>query len=133
MADQGVRRIVLGAEDVAQKVSVVMSDDIDGSPADETVHFGLDGIDYVIDLSAENADELRDALFRFVEVARRVSGRKKRGSPPMPNAGPVVGTSERRARAQAIRAWARENGFEISERGRVSLEVESAFVEATEK
>ncbi|MGA6166086.1 histone-like nucleoid-structuring protein Lsr2 [Amycolatopsis magusensis] len=117
---------------MAQKVSVVMSDDIDGSPADETVHFGLDGVDYVIDLSAANADELRDALFRFVEVARRVSGRKKRGSPPMPNAGPAVGTSARRARAQAIRAWAREHGFEVSERGRVSIEVESAFVKATE-
>lgn len=65
---------------MAQKVFVSLVDDIDGSEADETVEFGLDGVNYEIDLSAENAEELRDALAQYVEHARRAGGRKRPSS-----------------------------------------------------
>ena len=63
---------------MAQRVHIVLEDDVDGSEADETVIFGLDGSSYEIDLSAKNAAKLRDALAVYVAAARRVSGRSGR-------------------------------------------------------
>ena len=59
---------------MAQKVQTLFIDDLDGSEADGTVRFGLDGTEYEIDLNAEHAQQLRDALARYVGAARRVSG-----------------------------------------------------------
>lgn len=75
---------------MAQKVTVTLVDDLDGGQADETVEFALDGVSYQIDLSNDNATELRDALANYVSSARRAGGRKKPG--PRPGAGrrPVV-------------------------------------------
>lgn len=101
---------------MAQKVNIVLVDDIDGTEADETVSFALDGKDYAIDLTDKNAQKLRDALAPFIGHARRETGRAKRGG--RGNGGPAP---------SEIRAWARENGFDVPERGRVSAEVRDAY------
>ena len=67
---------------MAQRVRVDLVDDVDGSPAEESVNFALDGVNYVIDLSAENASKLRDALSLWVDHARRTGGRRTRGRRP---------------------------------------------------
>jgi hypothetical protein len=109
---------------MAQRVNVVLVDDIDGSDADETVSFALDGVDYEIDLSDEHAAELRNAISLYVGHARRTGGRRKSGKR---SAAPAAeaGTS-----AADIRAWARENGWDVPERGRVSAEVREAYAAA---
>ena len=115
---------------MAQQVRVEMVDDLDGGVAGQTVPFSLDGVGYEIDLSNENADELRDALARYVSASRRVGGRKVRLA-----VGPSVGTSASRTtsadreRSRAIRAWAVENGFTVSERGRIAAEIVAAYDE----
>ena len=110
---------------MAQKVHIVLIDDIDQSDAEETVTFGLDGKEYAIDLNAKNASALRDALAPYVGHARPVSGRSNRRS---------ASTSSRAASGgpapSEIRAWARENGFDVPERGRVSAEVREAYAAA---
>jgi hypothetical protein len=107
---------------VAQRVQIVLEDDLDGGKADETVTFGLDGSTYEIDLSSANAKKLREALAPFVGGGRKVSSRGRRG----------VGRGRRAASSAAdIRAWARENGYEVSERGRVPAEVRAAYEAAT--
>ncbi|MEU3269873.1 Lsr2 family protein [Saccharomonospora sp. NPDC006951] len=112
---------------MAQQVLVSLVDDLDGSEADETIEFGLDGVSYEIDLSADNAEELRDALAQYVEHARR-SGGRKRASGKRTNGQVVTRSSAAdREQNQAIRAWARKNGFEISERGRIPSEVTDAY------
>jgi hypothetical protein len=113
---------------MAQRVNVVLVDDLDGSEAAETLNFGLDGANYEIDLSAENATKLREALAVYVGHGRRTGGRRKAG-------GQGSGTSARSGgaagpAASEIRAWARENGFDVPERGRVSSEVREAFLAA---
>jgi hypothetical protein len=102
---------------MAQKVSIVLVDDIDGSDAAETVAFALDGREYEIDLNEKNASGLRDALALYVGHARRGGGAKRRGR----TGGPTPAE---------IRVWARENGFEVPDRGRVSSEVREAYLAA---
>ncbi|EHR63491.1 histone-like nucleoid-structuring protein Lsr2 [Saccharomonospora cyanea] len=111
---------------MAQKVLVSLVDDLDGSEADETVEFGLDGVSYEIDLSAENAEELRDALAQYVEHARRAGGRKRSSSRSAVKA-PARSAAVDREQNQAIRAWARKNGYEVSDRGRIPSEVVEAY------
>jgi hypothetical protein len=113
-------------EFVARKVSVSMTDDIDGEPAAETVQFGLDGVSYEIDLSEDNAIDLRDMLYRYTEAGLKIGGRKA----GRPSAGTGESAADQRARTQRVRAWARENGFSISDRGRVPSEVIDAFAAA---
>jgi len=111
---------------VAQKVLVEILDDIDGSTAAQTVQFGLDGVTYEIDLSDDNAAALRDELARFIAAARRIGGRKVRVATGQST---TTSTTDRE-RNQQIRAWANANGYEVSERGRLSSEVISAFEQA---
>jgi hypothetical protein len=108
---------------MAQKVQVILVDDIDGGEAEESVSFSLDGVNYEIDLSESNAASLREALAPWVGHARRTGGRSatRRG-----------GGSAGRSRSPKsdlgdVRAWARENGFQVSDRGRVSSEVMQAY------
>jgi hypothetical protein len=116
---------------MAQRVNVELIDDLDESPAAETVSFALDGVSYEIDLSEANAARLRDALAPFLGHARRVGGRRSGGSSRASSASGSSGASGKGAgNAADIRAWARENGFEVSERGRVSAEVRSAYAAA---
>jgi hypothetical protein len=111
---------------MAQRVDVVLVDDIDGSDATETVSFALDGVDYEIDLSDQHAGELRNALSLYVGHGRRTGGRRKTGRrSSSASSGDDTGAS-----AADIRAWARENGWDVPERGRVSAEVREAYAAA---
>ncbi|MFF1573465.1 Lsr2 family protein [Leifsonia sp. NPDC058292] len=114
---------------MAQKVIYQLIDDLDQSPLGEgdgeTVIFGLDGVDYEIDLSAAHAGELREALGRYVAAGRKRSGRSSA------SAG-TTGTPARRGTAvkrdlESVRAWANENGFTVSTRGRIPAAVSEAY------
>jgi hypothetical protein len=109
---------------MAQKVQVLLVDDIDGGSADETVQFGLDGASYEIDLSSDNARKLRDLLAPYRSEARKTGG--TRGSTGRKRAS----RSDNGTDAGAVREWARANGYEVSERGRVSRKVREAYAAA---
>lgn len=102
---------------MARKTQVILTDDIDGSEATGTVSFGIDGVAYEIDLSDDNAQQLREQLTVWTEKARRVGGRRITGTRS-------AGSSNNTAK---IRAWAKDNGYEVSERGRISKEVREAY------
>jgi hypothetical protein len=114
---------------MAQKTIVQLIDDLDGTSSDsiETVTFGLDGVVYEIDLSDDNAETLRDNLAEFITSARRTGGRTKRAATTPATAGAANGTSRSREQTQAIREWARKNGHEISDRGRIPASIIAAF------
>jgi hypothetical protein len=108
---------------MAQKVQVILTDDLDGSEADETVTFALDGVSYEIDLSEANAEALREAVAAYAQAARRTGGRSTRRAPGVPK--PRL--ADERVDLSDVRAWARDNGFQVSDRGRVSGEVRTAY------
>ncbi|NMR20339.1 Lsr2 family protein [Cellulomonas fimi] len=110
---------------MAQKVQVLLVDDIDGVAADETVTFSLDGVSYEIDLTAAHASELRDSFGRWVGHARKVSGRS--GARQARGSGGSARRSSGSSDATAIREWARANGHNVSERGRISADVKAAY------
>jgi hypothetical protein len=103
---------------VAEKVQTLFVDDLDGSAAEGTVRFGLDGTDYEIDLNARHAQALRDALARYVRAARRPARGGRRASPT------GVDRTE-------VRQWARAQGIEVKDRGRVPAELVVKFKAAT--
>jgi hypothetical protein len=110
---------------MAQKVQTLFIDDLDGSEAEGTVRFGLDGAEYEIDLNAEHARELRDALARYVGAARRAGGSVRRPA-----------RARRRDSAGGpnpteVREWAKEQGIEVKDRGRVPAELVVRFKAAT--
>jgi hypothetical protein len=106
---------------MAQKTVVTLTDDIDGKTADETIRFGLDGVNYEIDLRRANADKLRDALRPFQEAARKVStGRRGRGRGGR-------ATAAGRDRSAEIRSWAKQHGLRVSERGRIAADLAAAY------
>ena len=111
---------------MAQKVTVLLVDDIDGGSADETVSFSLDGVSYEIDLSSKNAASFRDALAQYVGQARRVGGRSSGGRAAR-SAGRGRGGDSRTAE---IREWARKNGHKVNERGRIPAAVVEAYDKA---
>lgn len=111
---------------MAQKVQVVLIDDIDGGEAAETVTFGLDGVTYEIDLSDEHAAQLRDAFATWVANGRRVTGRSS-SRPATRRSAPSGRSASGTADPAAIRAWARENGHTVNERGRISADVVAAY------
>jgi hypothetical protein len=97
---------------MSSKVVVLLEDDVDGTRADETIEFGIDGTTYAIDLNDQNAKKLRSALDGYISKARKVSGRR---------------STSRKASSgldlKAVRAWAASNGIELSSRGRVPSSV----------
>lgn len=112
---------------MAQKVLVQLVDDLDGTSSLDvtTVLFGLDGVTYEIDLTESNAEQLRERLAEYLESARRVGGRVKRGT--RPGAG---SKSANASEAGQIREWAQENGFELAGRGRIPSHVVDAYKQA---
>ncbi|MEU9076674.1 Lsr2 family protein [Kitasatospora sp. NPDC004745] len=114
---------------MAQRVQVILEDDLDGGSADETVTFALDGVAYEIDLKSANADKLRGLLAPYVEKGRKQSGRLAgarrpgRGTAPRPTGGGAPDTAK-------IRAWAKEQGMEVNDRGRVPSTVREAYDKA---
>ncbi len=115
---------------MAQQVNVKFVDDLDGSDAAGTVSFGLDGRVYEIDLSGDNAARLRDSLAAFVAAGRKsggsgaAGGRRGQKMTTSPGSRPQPLDREQTA---AIRAWARQNGHEVSDRGRIAKTVVDAF------
>ncbi len=112
---------------MAQKIQTLFIDDLDSSAAEGTVRFGLDGAEYEIDLSAEHAQQLRDALTRYVSAARRVGSGSRRPA-----------RTGRRASASGlntteVREWAKAQGIEVKDRGRVPADLIVRFKAATAK
>lgn len=100
---------------MAQQIQTLYTDDIDGGPAEGTVRFGLDGTEYEIDLSTAHSEELHKVLAGYVTHARKVSRTARRG----PRSGRPAGSPDTRK----IREWAKAEGIDIKERGRVPAEV----------
>jgi len=113
---------------VAQKIQTLFIDDIDGSEAEGTVRFALDGAEYEIDLNAKHADALRKSLARYVDAARRSSGsvaaRRPARSSGRRTAATGLNTTE-------VREWAKAQGIEVKDRGRVPAELVVRFRAAT--
>lgn len=109
---------------VAQKVQVLLVDDLDGGEADETVTFALDGKTYEIDLTTANADKLRGLLESYVKGGRRTGGRASGGRG---KARVASGAGQDTAQ---IRAWAKGNGYEVNDRGRVPVSIREAYEKA---
>lgn len=105
---------------MAQRTQVLYVDDIDGSQADGTVRFGLDGVDYEIDLNKKHAEQLAKAIRPYLDAARKVpsSRRAARGARPA------------RQNQSDVRAWARAQGLTISDRGRIPAEVLAKYESA---
>lgn len=112
---------------MAQRVEIVLEDDVDHGPATQTVNFALDGVEYEIDLSDENAEKLRADFAPWVGHARRSGGRRKSGGGSGRSGGRGDST---KANATDVRTWAAENGMQVSSRGRVPTEVREAYERA---
>jgi Lsr2 len=110
---------------MAQKVQTLLVDDLDGSEADDTVRFGLDGTDYEIDLNAKHAQQLRDALARYTAAARKVGGSTRR--PARPSRKATKGTLN----TTEVREWAKSQGIDVKDRGRIPAELIVKFKAAT--
>jgi Lsr2 len=110
---------------VAQKIQTLFIDDLDGSAAEGTVRFGLDGTEYEIDLNEEHTKELREVLARYVGAARRASGTGRRPARTGRRA-PAGGLN-----TTEVREWARAQGIEVKDRGRVPAELVVKFRAAT--
>ncbi|GAA4034551.1 Lsr2 family protein [Arthrobacter methylotrophus] len=105
---------------MAQKTVVELIDDLDGSTANQTLTFSLDGVDYEIDLNENHAENLRSGLGGFLEKARRTGGRK-RGMAESRGAGPS---------AKDVRAWAQKQGLQVNGRGRIQASIIDQYLAA---
>src|ERR1700712_3091480 len=120
---------------MAQKTVVSFIDDLDGeSEAEGTVSFSLDGVDYEIDLTEENAEDLREIFAPYIAAARRTGGRRasgggrSRSGSSSSSSGSGSGFAARGRQAlKEIRAWAKENGWAVSDRGRLPNNVVEAY------
>jgi nucleoid-associated protein Lsr2 len=107
---------------MAQKITVTLEDDLDGGPANETLQFGFGGTQYEIDLNKKNARAFRKQVAPFIEHARR-AGRGQRRQP-----GRTQSTSRH---TSDIRAWAKDQGIAVSQRGRIPASVVERYEAAT--
>jgi hypothetical protein len=97
-------------------ITTTLVDDTDGSDAAETVSFGIDAVQYELDLSAHNAATLRHTLAPWIRAARKTAGKQ----PPARKTGSIIDN-------RAVRAWAQANGVEVSQRGRIGADVVAQF------
>jgi hypothetical protein len=107
---------------MVQKITVELQDDLDGGPADETVRFGVDGLEYEIDLSKKNAATFRRKLAPFIDHGRKAL----RGQWRRPGR-----AAASRERSGDVRAWAKDQGIAVSERGRIPASVVEQYQAAT--
>ena len=112
---------------MAQKVIREFVDDIDGSEAERTFTFAIDGTNYEIDLSSQNIKEFHEAIAGFVESARKV---KVSGTVRRAHKISTSGSGRSREQTQAVREWARLHGHSISHRGRIPASIQRAFEQA---
>ncbi|MFH7596610.1 Lsr2 family protein [Streptomyces racemochromogenes] len=110
---------------MAQKVQVLLVDDLDGGEADETVTFALDGKTYEIDLTTANAEKLRGLLDPYTKSGRRTGGRASAGR-AKGRAAASTGSPD----TAEIRAWAKAQGLSVNDRGRVPAEIREAYENA---
>lgn len=117
---------------MAQKTVVTMIDDLTGEEAEHinVVEFALDGVTYELDLSDDNAAKLRDALAQYTGAARRTGGRRRAGRGPGRATRGNSGASYNRETLKSIREWAKQNGHNVSDRGRLPSEVLQAWENA---
>lgn len=108
---------------MAQKVQIILEDDIDGGKADETVRFSLDGSNYEIDLSTANAAKLREALAEFISAGRKATAGRAASTSRVRSAS----SGSRNSDSAKIRQWARDNGYNVNARGRIQQEVQEAY------
>ncbi|MFI6761888.1 Lsr2 family protein [Micromonospora sp. NPDC050417] len=112
---------------MVKQVITLLTDDLDGGKADRTVEFGIDGVNYTIDLSEKNAGKLRKALDGYITAGNRIG----RTTPEVRGAagrGVARGASRTdRDQNRAIREWATKNGYDVSERGRIPASVVRAY------
>jgi Lsr2 len=108
---------------MARRTSITLQDDLDGSPAEETLRFAISGAEYEIDLSSKNAARLRAQMAPFIEHARKAGKMPRR----------AVRTAASRRRSREIRAWARQQGIKLSERGRIPADVAARYEAASRK
>ncbi|CCH80409.1 Protein lsr2 [Nostocoides japonicum T1-X7] len=108
---------------MAKRVQVTLVDDTDGTNADETVSFSLDGVSYEIDLSSQNAEKLRNSFAPWIGFATRSGGRRTASRPAATSSGS-------RKDLSGVRDWARKHGFQVSDRGRISADVQAAYDKA---
>jgi hypothetical protein len=104
---------------MAQRVSVLLVDDIDGSEAKETISFALDGTRSEIDLNGEHGQELRGELERYVKAARRVTGSSGRPT--------LVRRASADDKNKEVRDWARDQGLEVNDRGRIPAHIVAKY------
>ena len=105
---------------MATKITIALEDDLDGGPADETVRFEVGGTQYEIDLNKKNARAFRKQLAPFIEHARKAGRGQRRPRP-----------SSSRQRSGDIRAWAKDQGIAVSDRGRIRAGVAEQYQAAT--
>lgn len=109
---------------MAQKVQVLLTDDLDGSDADETISFGFEGTQYEIDLNKKNADAMRKAITKYTSAARRASGRSGTSARGRSRSN---GRPDRDYDPKVVRQWAESQGIEVSARGRVPADLVARF------
>ena len=109
---------------MAQQTITTLIDDIDGSQANETVLFSLDGTTYEVDLNEAHAEDLREVLSPYVSVARRAGSSAGGRSGRARAARPATSSS---VDPKAVRAWAQANGVEVSARGRINAAVQEQY------
>ena len=112
---------------MAKQVITLLTDDLDGSEADRTVEFGLDGVTYTIDLSDKNIGKLRKVLDPYLAVGTRVRRDGREAPSATRSQTATVPLAKVRAKNKSIREWAAGNGYEVSERGRIPVEVVEAY------
>jgi hypothetical protein len=113
---------------MVQKVETILIDDLDGSEAESTVRFAFGGAEYEIDLSAAHASELRQKLDTFITAGRKLNGTGRRASRGGTRRGNSSGPSP-----SEVREWAKSQGIEVKDRGRVPEELVVKFKAATEE
>ena len=108
---------------MAQRVQIELVDDITGETAQETMHFSVDGTDYEIDLTTENAGKLRSCLSDYIAKGRKVSARRGQGARQSAPA-------SRGGQTSLVRQWAQENGYKPNARGRLNQAIVDAYNQA---
>lgn len=103
---------------MAKQTQTILIDDIDGSPAQQTIRFSFDGVNYEIDLSEHNANGFRDSMRHWIEHARRGGATRRRSA---------AAASANREELQRIREWARSRGMQVSDRGRIAASIRNQY------
>lgn len=124
---------------MARQIITTVTDDLDGTPADETVHFGLDDVSYEIDLSSKNADRLRNILQEFTAAGTKKSSARRGGRKTTTSASAAVKAPKAPAKSStptgvdtaAVRAWAKENNHKVGEKGRIPRSIVESYLAAT--